>query len=275
MKKTILFITTIIGLFHFACAQKKDDQVITLKPTITLTIDRTGGASAAGIVWHPLQKKYYAAQAGNADFPMIVFDAKGKKLSGEDLSTGVDIRGFWYDPATRTMRANTYDNEGWYEFKLNDKGMPVAQKKLPVETSQPDPQSVGAFSPLKRTVYFFDYENVSLETHNMDGSVGLKKTQLYLGISDKADNTPDDLQMDTKVNYNTSTIVFTGLPHREIGLLNVTEKQVELYDLESGLMTKTLKLPSDAPAESMLNFSYANGIYWLFDTKARIWHGYK
>lgn len=274
MKKIILFLTTIILAYNFAAAQKNDNQVSTLKPTITLTIDREGGASAAGIVWHPLQKKYYAAQAGNADFPMIVFDAKGKKLSGEELTTGVDVRGFWYDPSTRTMRANTYDNDGWYEFKLNAQGMPVAQKKLPAETSQPDPQSVGAFSPLKKMLYFFDYENVSIEAHGMDGAVQPDVIQLYLGISDEADII-DDEQEDTKENYNTAAIIFTGLPNREIGLLNVIEKQIELYDLKTGLMTKSLILPSDAPVQSLLNFSYANGIYWLFDTSARIWHGYK
>jgi len=274
MKKTILFFTTIILAYNFAAAQKNDNQVSTLKPTITLTIDREGGASAAGIVWHPLQKKYYAAQAGNADFPMMVFDVKGKKLSGEELTTGVDVRGFWYDPSTRTMRANTYDNDGWYEFKLNAKGMPVAQKKLPAETSQPDPQSVGAFSPLKKMLYFFDYENVSIEAHGMDGAVQPDVVQLYLGISDKADIIDED-QEDTKENYNSAAIVFTGLPNREIGLLNVIEKQIELYDLKTGLMTKSLILPSDAPVQSLLNFSYANGIYWLFDTSARIWHGYK
>jgi hypothetical protein len=273
MKKTILFLTIIL-IYNFALAQKKDNQVSTLTPTITLTIDREGGANAAGIVWHPLQKKYYAAQAGNADFPMMVFDAKGKKLSGEELSTGVDVRGFWYDPATRTMRANTYDNAGWYEFKLNDKGMPVAQKKLPAETTQPDAQSVGAFSPLKKTLYFFDYENVSIEAHDMHGAVQPNKIQLYLGISDKADIV-DDEQEDTKENYNNTSIVFTGLLHREIGLLNVTEKKIELYDLATGLMTKTLNLPSDAHVQSALNFSYANGIYWLFDISERIWQGYK
>jgi hypothetical protein len=172
------------------------------------------------------------------------------------------------------MRANTYDNGGWYEFKLNAKGMPVAQKKLPVETSQPDPQSVGVYSPLKKTIYFFDYENVSIEAHGMNGVVDPNKIQLYLGISDKADII-DEEQEDTKENYNSSAIIFTGLPNKEIGLLNVIDKKIELYDLKTGLMTKSLILPSDAPVETLMNFSYANGIYWLFDTNERIWHGYK
>jgi hypothetical protein len=108
----------------------------------------------------------------------------------------------------------------------------------------------------------------------MNGVVDPNKIQLYLGISDKADII-DEEQEDTKENYNSSAIIFTGLPNKEIGLLNVIDKKIELYDLKTGLMTKSLILPSDAPVETLMNFSYANGIYWLFDTNERIWHGYK
>ena len=75
-------------------------------------------------------------------------------------------------------------------------------------------------------------------------------------------------------DYNATSIAFTGIPKSEIGLLNVVENQVELFNLE-GLLTKVLKLPQDALAYEMFNFSYCNGIYWLFDKENRKWVGYK
>mgnify|MGYP003330496660 FL=1 len=116
----------------------------TLKPTITLKIDRSGGANGASVAWHPVQKKYYAAQAGNETFPMEVFDEKGKMLSDNNLETMFDVRGFWYNPKTKTLQANGYDTYGWAEYKLNGKGIPTSVTKLDIEAGKPDPQSVGA-----------------------------------------------------------------------------------------------------------------------------------
>jgi hypothetical protein len=60
-----------------------------------------------------------------------------------------------------------------------------------------------------------------------------------------------------------------------LGFLCVDFKEIGLYSIKTGLLTKTLSLPTEAPAELTFNFAYANGIYWLFDMEARTWYGYK
>jgi hypothetical protein len=240
---------------------------------LTLPIDRDGGANAAGVAWHPLQKKYYAAQAGNESFPMIVFDAKGKKLSSEEQETFFDVRGFWYNPNTKTLQANGYDNGGWGEYTLDAKGMPKTIKKMDTDPSKPDAQSVGAYDSKKNVVYYLDFTAVTLERHKMKDGVADGNVPLHLGAK-----TRDDIieaQDDIKTNYNENAIIYTGIANSEIGLLNYNAKQIELYSIATGLLTKILKLPEDAPAEGSLNFSYCNGIYWLNDKTARVWHGYK
>ena len=75
--------------------------------------------------------------------------------------------------------------------------------------------------------------------------------------------------------YNTTNMVITGLPGSELGFLNADEKQIELYNIKTGLLIKKLQLPKMAVTEKIFNFAYANGIFWLFDMDSRTWTGYK
>jgi hypothetical protein len=70
-------------------------------------------------------------------------------------------------------------------------------------------------------------------------------------------------------------LFYTGIPNAEFGLLNVMQRQVELYNEKTGLLTQKLKLPDDLPTWPAFNFGYANGTYWAFDQDTRTWTGYK
>ncbi len=274
MKKIASVLTLLLFAGIATFAQNKAAADKTLKPALILKIEREGGANGANIAWHPVQKKYYAAMAGNETFPMTVFDVNGKVLSSDNLETMFDVRGLWYNPTSKTLQANGYDNFGWSDYKLDGKGMPVSSRKLSVATSQPDAQSVGAFDTKNNKLCFYDYTMVSIERHNMNDGAVADNIQLYLGAA-KKENTTETSNNDLKDNYNQNAIIYTGIPKSEIGLLNVVDRQIELYNLANGLMTKVLKLPEDAPAEGSLNFCFTNGIYWLFNKSTREWHGYK
>ncbi|MBM3432222.1 MAG: hypothetical protein FJX92_04360 [Bacteroidetes bacterium] len=83
-----------------------------LKEVIQLVIPREGGANAANVAWHPIQKKYYAAMAGNISFSLAVYDNTGKLLSPTDQETLFDVRGLWYNPTTKTIQMNGYNDFG-------------------------------------------------------------------------------------------------------------------------------------------------------------------
>ncbi len=222
MNKITLLVASILMIGFTANAQKP----VTLKQVLTLRIDREGGANAASVAWHPVQKKYYAAQAGNETFPMEVFDANGKMLSDDKLETMADVRGFWYNPNTKALQANCYDTGGWVEYKLNGKGTPASVLNMNKEPGKPDAQSVGAYDPKKNVVYYFDYSTVGVERHKMSDDVSDTTISLHLGAKTKSDIKDD--QDVAKTNYNENTIIFTGIAGSEIGLLNVTDKQIEL-----------------------------------------------
>lgn len=274
MKKTIFFLVLFLGVtIVFAQTQKKD--TILLKKVIELKIDREGGANGAGVAWNPITKRYYCAMAGNASFPLAVFDATGKQLSDPSVSTLVDVRGIWFNPRAKELQANGYNDAGWVSYTLDANGIPVSVNTLFPGMNQPGEQSVGAFHPSASVLYFIDdSEYLDISAYGMiDGKYKSSTTihpQTYSDI-----DIDEDLDMVFMEDYNLATPICTSIPTSEIGLLNVVSSQIELYNLTDGLMTKVLKLPADVPLYDMFNFSYCNKTYWLFDKDSRKWIGYK
>ncbi|MFM7672298.1 MAG: hypothetical protein ACKO6Q_06880 [Bacteroidota bacterium] len=247
---------------------------VDLKHVFQLEIPREGGANGASVAWHPIEKKYYAAMAGNISFCMGVFDVKGKLLSSPELETMFDVRGLWYNPSRKTLQMNGYNDFGWGEYKLNSKGLPTSVKILREGMNQPYDQSAGAFNPKGNVIYFL---NETGEVEIYDAASGSYREKLELKLGYKKDDAIDDDDYEQIFNdeYNTTSIVYTGIKGAELGLLNTLFNVIELYDVQSGYMTSILTLPDGAQSIEWLNFAYTNGIYFLFDKDARIWHGYK
>jgi hypothetical protein len=262
---TTLFLAVSFGLF----AQSPTRE---LKKVMELKIYGEGGANGACVAWHPVQKKYYAAMAGNVAFPMNVFNEKGTRLSDNEQTTLFDVRGLWYNTSSKTLQANGYNTFGWTEYKLNAKGMPDDVRTLISDMHQPNSQSVGAYNSKNNKVYFLNEEG-SLEVFSADGTYeDLVDIRLSVTKKDDDGSVHNDDVLD---NYNSTTVVYTGIANAEFGVLNHIGKQIELYSQKDGYLTQTLQLPGDAPFQKLLNFAYANGIYWLFDKEERKWVGYK
>jgi hypothetical protein len=75
--------------------------------------------------------------------------------------------------------------------------------------------------------------------------------------------------------YNQTTVMYTGIKDAEFALIFSDVSGIILYSKKTGLVTKALLLPNDAPVFESMNVSYANGIFWLFDTDNRKWIGYR
>ena len=248
----------------------------TLKPILELQMPEGSGSNGGGVAWHVEQKKYYAAFAGNADFPLTVFDKTGKRLSGEGLTTGFDVRGIWYDPIEKGIFGNAYGESGWFMLNLDESGIPVASDNVIDEMIQPDNNSVGFVSICKDAICFLNGQEVKVYKNQEE--VMDENLRLYAGLSKKpkvVKENEDTDKYNMPENYNSNVAVCTELPKAEFGLLNISTKQIELYDKTTGLMTQILKLPTNAPTNNVFNFSFANGIYWLFDKEKRKWVGYK
>jgi hypothetical protein len=273
MKKFFLLAT----LIAFA-ATTTNAQSRTLKKIMELKMPKTAddempGSNGASVVWHPVQKKYYAAMAGNTAYPLAVFNAAGKRLSSDDLTAMIDVRGLWYNPSKKLVCGNGYEKNGWFHYVLDAKGGVAEIKVDSADQLQPNEQSVGAYYPLNKQVLFLNGNQVSLyiEDGSSDEAVGL-----HFGLT-KKDDIGEKFEWNdiTPEAYNGSTVIFTGIKNAELGILNIDKKQIELYDFTQGFLSTVLKLPDAVEVYASFNFSFANGMYWLFNKTTRVWTAYK
>jgi len=253
-------------------------QTKTLKKVLELKMPKTAddemcGTRGAAVAWHPVQKKYYAAFAGNIGFPLGVFDDKGKRLSDEELTTRMDTRGLWYDPATQKICGNSYSENGWFAYQLDGRGIPMDYKIIKDGQFQPTENSVGCYSIARKATFFLDGGKISYYKIRADYSD--ESLTLHWGRKKSDGAADDENSYEAKEGYNLTTAIYTGVPKSEIGVLNVDERRIELYNEADGYMTQTLRLPEEAPLNDRFNFAYANGTYWLFDIENRTWIGYK
>lgn len=236
--------------------------------------DSMPGKRGAAIVWHPLFKKYYAAMAGNGQFPLCVFSPDGKRISTDDLTCQNDVRGLWYNAKKKAIEGNAYADGGWFRYTTDNKGMITGSEILQEDQHQPTEQCVGTYLPSLNYVVFLDGSMVRLysaENGEIDESV-----RIHWGTSEKegiSDDEEDDDVTDWRYNY--TTVVYTGIKKAELGFLNHEEGRIELYDIATGFLTKIVELPVEAPINEAFNFSYTNGTFWLFDMENRTWLGYK
>ncbi|HMR90758.1 MAG TPA: hypothetical protein PKC69_00520 [Chitinophagaceae bacterium] len=274
MKTTALLFPIFVYTTMVAMAQPKAGlkQVMELQmPTNTREMQGKNGACVA---WHPEQKKYYAAFAGNSAFPLAIFDAKGARLSDDDMKCRIDVRGLWYSPVKKQIWGNGYYQNGWFSYKLTKDGLVQGiTNEIEGEESQPEDNAIGVYNTASNRVLFLSYD-AKVHSYNEKGKPR-ETIDIHWGrtreMGTDRDSYPDILQD----YYNYYSLAYTGNKGQELGFLNVKEKQVELYDIKTGFLTKILTLPATAPVQEEYNFAYANGIYWLFDKENRRWLGYK
>ena len=273
MRTTFLVLIALIAFSLNSNAQTAQ----TLKKVLELTMPKTAddnmpGTRGASVVWHPIQKKYYAVFAGNQGYPLAVFDEKGKRLSGDDLIAMMDTRGLWYDAIKKTVSGNAYNDNGWFTYKLDAKGIPTDVDVDFEGMHQPDAQSVGAYNPAIKKIMFLNDGYVHY--YNMQG-VKTDSLMINWGVKKSAGSQGGGVDEEALLNYNYTSLIYTGIKGQELGFLNSVDNKIELYDIQSGFLTKIVPLPDSAIPEASFNFSYANGIYWLFDIGNRTWIGYK
>ncbi|MFZ1530019.1 MAG: hypothetical protein WAT19_14785 [Ferruginibacter sp.] len=273
MKKIIILCAMLLGVSYSLFAQPRS-----IKKMMELKMPKTAddlmcGTRGASVAWDPAGKKYYAAFAGNAGFPLGVFDASGRLLTDTSLNTQRDIRALWYNPISKKISGNCYNDGGWFSYSCNAKAVPTACQTDVEGMYQPDEQSAGAFDPVSKSVFFLDGGKLSF--YRNTSKIPFKTVALHWGrpkILGPADfESPDDI----KEGYNSTSAVYTGLPNAQVAVLNVTRAQIELYDYNEGYLQQILLLPEGTSVEYVFNFSYANGFFWLFDIDTRTWLAFK
>jgi hypothetical protein len=274
MKKIPVLMTALV----FVLSINLQAQNRTLKKVMELQMPKTvdddmPGTRGASVCWNPVTKKYYAVFAGNMGYPLGVFDVNGNRSSDADLAAMIDTRGLWYNPATKKISGNGYDHNGWFSYILNEKGIPTDYKTDLEGQHQPDVQSVGVFDPGSKSIMFLLGSQVHF--YNMATADSNKAIQIHWGRKKEQGPSDNEDAYASNEDYNYTSIVYTGIKGAQVGVLNITNKEIELYNYSTGYRQQVLSLPDNAVLEASFNFAFANGIYWLFDIPNRKWVGYK
>jgi hypothetical protein len=271
MKRITLFLLS-LSFLTLANAQKTTVAKRTLKKVMEVEIPEGGGSNGGSVAYNPIAKKYYIPMVGNASYPMAIFDLKGKEIT--NANAGNDLRGLWYNPKTKQLQGNCYDSGGWVKYNLDAKG-DIAKDDdyfksefiFENKMRQPDNQAVGFYSSQDDMVYFLTASG-GVSVYDMKGndkkSIALKKSK----------NDDVIIFMDEDNPYN-STLIYTSIPKAEIGLLNIDDKKIEFFNKATGIFATEWQLPKDVVVYPNFNFTYANGMVWLFDKDDRKWIVYK
>lgn len=238
----------------------------------------SGPGENGGTVAINLKNRYfYATIAGNKTYSIAYFNAIGEMMSPPDLSLLADIRGLWYSPALKTFVANGYGSTGWFTYVLDDAGVVYDVKPLFSGQLQPFPNSVAQYNQRENLVHFLKGSTVVTYDAATGKEIKERTVLIKAGYTKKLPP-PAGTVIDSNAvlsNYNTTTVIYTGMSNAEFGLLNIKTKEIELYSKADGLMTQKLKLPDDAVVKDKLNFSFSNNVYFLYDSRKRSWIGYR
>lgn len=271
MKRILPFLLSF--LLGIGIAQSQNIAVeVKLKKVMELAMPEGSGTNGAGVAWNPFNKTYYAAFAGNTEYPLAVFDSKGNRISKDDQETNFDVRGMWFNSKRKTLQMNGYESFGWAEYRLDSKGFPTYLNQLFEGKNQPDDQSIGAYNERMELVYFLNDEG-NIDVYDLNTGKQLGSKPLHLNCESL-----DDIKQynnETELEVYNNTLLYTGIRNEEFVLQGKESKALVFYSSETGLATKLAALPEDALISERMNLSYANGIFWLFDIGNRKWIGYR
>lgn len=286
MKKICFIAVMLFGSYFSTTAQTSASKIPVkeLKKTITLLMPRSvndemPGTRGASVAWHPQQMKYYASMAGNAGYPLAVFDNTGKRLSNDTLNCQVDTRGLWYNTATRSLEGNTYSDEsrgpsGLFRYDIDPKGRIKAVTIFSSNPYQLMPNAVMTINP-KTQILMYQLDALVYRLKASNGQL-IDSLSVELGHTAADGKVTDFDELEGfPETYNATSMLYTGIKGAEWGFLNFIKRQIELYDEKTHFLTRIYQLPEGAVTESMFNLAFCNNQFWLFDMDTRTWTGYK
>jgi hypothetical protein len=258
--KTIQWLAIFILAIAFSTTAVSQGVIQYPAPSLELKIEQDGGRNGSAVVYNPKQELYYSVVAGNADFPLETFNKQGRNVYQSRAYN--DMRGLWWNAKEKALEGNCYKDGGIVSFGMTDQGYAGTGNRIIFEggNHQPSDHACGVYDPKKKEILYYNDGYVTGYSRK-DGL----PADTYLQLSIPVD--------DFDINY--SNLIFTGEKKMEIGLLDINENKVYLFNKKTGAHTETVNLPSDAITYEAFNFSYANGYVFLFDQSDRKWTGYK
>ncbi|MBK7407218.1 MAG: hypothetical protein IPJ40_03500 [Saprospirales bacterium] len=224
---------------------------------LSLSIEQTSGTNGSAVAWNPSAGLYYALIAGNAAYPLEVFNSAGGPVS--QLEAGIDLRGLWWNPKAKAIQGNCPGSDGWVQLVCDNKGIPSGDFKVLISgENQPDFQSVGAYDPKGKKVVFYAEGSLYFYNAKNFGAAGNVSLQLPVSVDD----------------INATSLGCTGKKNYEYVLLDFVQQKLYFFN-RSGNFTAESQLPLDAAVHNIFRFSFTNDMAFVYDAEERVWTGFK
>lgn len=215
------------------------------------------GTNASAVVWHPKKKLYFTIIAGNSNFPLEAFDAKGNSKYSKPV--GTDSRGLWVNG--NTLEINAAGEEGWYAINFENIMGNHSLNTIVSGAYQPDFQTVGTYHKKKKAVMFFDSERSQIVFYDRKNPE--KTTTLKLSLPANYNEL-----------FNLTSIAYTGVKNYEYLLLSAHDITLYFFD-EKGNSKAKIELPDNVVTSQVFRFSYANKRVFFYNIENRKWTAYK
>lgn len=250
-----MLLALLVACGHAAIAQAPKE---TAALAFTYRFQDPGGTNASAVCYVPAANVYITCIAGNPDFPIEVFDRSGKTIAS--MPAQLDLRGIWYNPATKCLEANAAGEEGWYSRPLDASGVPTDEWSMIREgQAQPDFQSVLAYvTPKKKLVTFHNGFFSYWGRKN-----GKEKVKVQYG-------TP----IDANWYINPYCAAYTENDDFPIAVLDLNHDQILYFSLKGKYLGMTT-VPTALPEMDGFRFAFANRHAFIYDEVARTWSAYR
>lgn len=224
----------------------------------TYYVQGEGGANGLTVTYNPDKGYYYCIQAGNADYPLEVFNANGEAIYA--TSAKRDTRGFWYNGKTKCFEGTMYMG-GTFKELVDANGYPTNPilQSNSMNFVPPTDQSQVVCNVAKGEMY--SYNNGVIYVYSQ------KNNKLKKQIPIK--NSP------VKADYfNPYAMMYTGYKNYEFGLYDIVNMKILFFN-SKGVYAQSLQMPFDAPVIEWFRIGFANDRVFIYDGEYRAWYCYR
>lgn len=237
-------------------AQKKP--LVKTVQGLSYYVQGEGGMSGLTVVYNPDNKYYYCIQAGNAKFPLEVFNSSGGIVYTTNAK--IDCRGFWYNSKLKCFEGAIYQG-GTFSMYLDENGYPTDPvfQSNSLDYHAPEDQCQTVCNVVKGEIYSLDRYIIYVynqKNYKLKKKITLKKCPVSWAY------------------VNPTGFFYSGYKNYEFGLYDVVNHQALFFNA-SGVYKASTQLPADVPLIETFRVGFANDRIFLYDHDNRAWYGYK
>lgn len=253
------FLISIFSLFIFCT--NGNTQITILEDAelteLSMTASVTGTTNRSSLAYNPLKQLYYSVNAGSGNYYVDTYDADGVLL--DSVVSGFDFRGAWWNPLLFTFEGNGYSSAGIFSKAIDPfTGVAIAGGSIVATNTQPDIQSVGDLDTAR-------YEII----YQFGGSI-----YRYSRLDDSSLGTTVITGLPAGTVLNNYAVFYTGFEGMEFGVYDHANLRFVFVNKASEYVGYS-QLPATAYPATMVNVSWANRLFWIFNPDDRIWYSYK